>query len=169
MRTSYWLAALAVLVATGSPALAQQAGGPTGPGSRYGLEPTASRSSYDYGQDHRQNRVRGRTYNRSNYDRDRSSAYDQGGSTAYNGGYYPAYDQGYYRDYGFNPLGAAAGIVGGAVGTAGAIATAPFRAFDNRDSYAMAQGESYCAQRYRSYDPASGTFMGYDGRRHPCP
>jgi hypothetical protein len=55
------------------------------------------------------------------------------------------------------------------VATAGAVATAPFRAFDNRDSYAMAQGDSYCAQRYRSYDPASGTFMGFDGRRHPCP
>jgi BA14K-like protein len=33
----------------------------------------------------------------------------------------------------------------------------------------MAQGDTYCAQRYRSYDPASGTFMGYDGQRHPCP
>ncbi|MGC2779692.1 MAG: BA14K family protein, partial [Bradyrhizobium sp.] len=28
---------------------------------------------------------------------------------------------------------------------------------------------SYCAQRYRSYDPASGTYLGYDGIRHPCP
>jgi BA14K-like protein len=27
---------------------------------------------------------------------------------------------------------------------------------------------SYCAQRYRSYDPASGTYLGYDGMRHPC-
>ena len=27
----------------------------------------------------------------------------------------------------------------------------------------------YCARRYRSYDPASGTFLGYDGLRHPCP
>ena len=27
----------------------------------------------------------------------------------------------------------------------------------------------YCAQRYRSYDPASGTYLGYDGQRHPCP
>jgi hypothetical protein len=25
-----------------------------------------------------------------------------------------------------------------------------------------------CARRYRSYDPASGTFRGYDGRRYPC-
>ena len=28
---------------------------------------------------------------------------------------------------------------------------------------------SYCAQRYKSYDPASGTYLGRDGRRHPCP
>ena len=28
---------------------------------------------------------------------------------------------------------------------------------------------AYCMQRYRSYDPESGTFMGYDGLRHPCP
>ena len=26
-----------------------------------------------------------------------------------------------------------------------------------------------CAQRYRSYDPASQTFLGYDGQRYPCP
>jgi BA14K-like protein len=25
-----------------------------------------------------------------------------------------------------------------------------------------------CAQRYRSYDPASGTYLGFDGLRHPC-
>jgi BA14K-like protein len=29
--------------------------------------------------------------------------------------------------------------------------------------------EAYCQSRYRSYDPASGTFLGYDGQRHPCP
>jgi BA14K-like protein len=28
---------------------------------------------------------------------------------------------------------------------------------------------AYCQQRYRSYDPASGTFLGFDGYRHPCP
>ncbi|MCR4269128.1 BA14K family protein [Nitratireductor sp. ZSWI3] len=26
----------------------------------------------------------------------------------------------------------------------------------------------YCSSRYRSFDPNSGTFMGYDGRRHFC-
>jgi hypothetical protein len=28
--------------------------------------------------------------------------------------------------------------------------------------------DASCAHRYRSYDPASGTFLGRDGRRHPC-
>jgi hypothetical protein len=28
---------------------------------------------------------------------------------------------------------------------------------------------AYCMQTYRSYDPASGTYLGYDGYRHPCP
>ncbi len=26
----------------------------------------------------------------------------------------------------------------------------------------------YCANRYRSFDPRTGTFVGYDGRRHFC-
>jgi hypothetical protein len=39
----------------------------------------------------------------------------------------------------------------------------------NDGSYAMMRRDSrYCAQRYRSYDPASGTFMGNDSLRHPC-
>jgi hypothetical protein len=28
---------------------------------------------------------------------------------------------------------------------------------------------AYCMRRYKSYDPASGTYLGYDGQRHPCP
>ena len=28
---------------------------------------------------------------------------------------------------------------------------------------------AYCMQRYKSYDPGSGTYLGYDGYRHPCP
>ena len=26
----------------------------------------------------------------------------------------------------------------------------------------------YCMRRYRSYDPSTNTFMGYDGYRHEC-
>jgi hypothetical protein len=28
---------------------------------------------------------------------------------------------------------------------------------------------TYCLQRFKSYDPRSGTYLGYDGYRHPCP
>jgi hypothetical protein len=35
--------------------------------------------------------------------------------------------------------------------------------YNNGDSVA------YCQQTYRSYDPASGTYLGYDGFRHSCP
>jgi len=28
---------------------------------------------------------------------------------------------------------------------------------------------AYCMDRFRSYDPRSGTYLGYDGYRHPCP
>lgn len=30
-------------------------------------------------------------------------------------------------------------------------------------------GAAYCEQRFRSYDQASGTYLGFDGLRHPCP
>jgi len=28
---------------------------------------------------------------------------------------------------------------------------------------------AYCMQRFRSYDPTTQTYLGYDGFRHPCP
>jgi hypothetical protein len=28
---------------------------------------------------------------------------------------------------------------------------------------------AYCIQTFRSYDPASGTYLGFDGFRHSCP
>ena len=40
------------------------------------------------------------------------------------------------------------------------------------DSYPQDGGgdsSAYCARTFRSYDPASGTYLGYDGLRHPCP
>lgn len=49
---------------------------------------------------------------------------------------------------------AAGAIIGGAIASSQAHA---------------AQADSYCSQRYKSYDPASGTYLGYDGARHPCP
>ena len=73
----------------------------------------------------------------------------------------------YQRDYGFWPADAAAGIVGGAIGTAGAIATAPFRG----ETYAY--NDPYYGPRYYGYNSGivcqpGTTFMGEDGRRHFC-
>jgi hypothetical protein len=70
-----------------------------------------------------------------------------------------------HRDSGFWPADVAAGVVGGAVGTAGAMATAPFRS----DRYAYNDGYY---QRYRGPNgfacmPGS-TFRGEDGRMHLC-
>lgn len=66
------------------------------------------------------------------------------GSYAYYGGDYyndPYYDDSYYDD-------------------SATVAVVPDSGGDS---------SAYCAQRYRSYDPASGTYLGYDGLRHPCP
>jgi hypothetical protein len=56
---------------------------------------------------------------------------------------------------------------GGAPTPEASLASAPPAA---SEAYAaMESGNAtFCAQRYRSYDPASGTFLGYDGRRHRC-
>lgn len=73
---------------------------------------------------------------------------------------------------GFGPGEVAAGVIAGAVGTAGAIASAPFR-----DSYAYYGEPAYDdAPTYyvqRSQRPACGiqpgaTYMGPDGRWYPC-
>jgi hypothetical protein len=36
-------------------------------------------------------------------------------------------------------------------------------------SYPVDPAIAYCMRRFRSYDPYSMTYLGYDGRRHYCP
>jgi len=48
----------------------------------------------------------------------------------------------------------------------GATASVPFGGSNAYAAMDSASGAS-CA-RYRSFDPASGTFRGHDGHRHPC-
>jgi hypothetical protein len=73
-------------------------------------------------------------------------------------------------DSGFRPGDVAAGVVGGAIGTAGAIATAPFRSnsyayYDN--GYRGGYNDSYAARNGFVCQP--GTWIkGEDGRRHIC-
>ena len=57
-------------------------------------------------------------------------------------------------------VGAAVGIGIGAALLGGAIAAS---AAERQNAI------NYCMQRFRSYDPQSGTYLGNDGYRHPCP
>src|SRR5215218_5961530 len=73
----------------------------------------------------------------------------------------------YHRDRGFWPADVAAGVVGGAIGTAGAIATAPFRG----DVYAYNDGyyHRYSGGYNNGFVCEPGTtFRGEDGLRHIC-
>ena len=36
-------------------------------------------------------------------------------------------------------------------------------------AYGGDRDDAYCVQRFQSYDLNSGTYLGYDGLRHPCP
>jgi len=66
--------------------------------------------------------------------------------------YYSRNGRRYYRDSDGAEI--FAGIVGSILG--GAIA-------------AGRNADAYCERRFRSYDRRTGTYLGYDGRRHPCP
>jgi hypothetical protein len=58
------------------------------------------------------------------------------------------------------------GLVGGLIG--GAIAAGAANAAAQQEAAAAQQHATACAQRYRSYDPATNTFAAKDGRRYPC-
>jgi hypothetical protein len=74
-------------------------------------------------------------------------------------GYDPYLNRGYYAD-GHYDEGPVEGVIGGVVGAIGdAIAGPGYYEY----------GPNECAARFRSYDPVSGTYLGYDGLRHPCP
>ncbi|MCK1462982.1 BA14K family protein [Bradyrhizobium sp. 2] len=81
------------------------------------------------------------------------------GAVSRHGGYGYHRGQGRYSG-GYQRNGAAVlgGIAAGAI-IGGAIA----------NSQARGESDGYCAQRFRSYDPASGTYLGNDGQRHSCP
>jgi hypothetical protein len=105
---------------------------------------------------------------------------------AYRGGYRGGYGGRYYGGgygggWGYYGGGLAAGAIVG-----GLLAAAPYYGGGYYDGYgydgygydgygygyevpADDSGVAYCMQRFRSYDPASGTYLGNDGYRHPCP
>jgi hypothetical protein len=77
------------------------------------------------------------------------------GYNSYNYNYVPAYTYSYnygpsaYDSYAYSP------------GTSYAASPGT--------SYAAGDAVAYCKQRFRSYNPSTGTYLGYDGQRHPCP
>jgi len=84
----------------------------------------------------------------------------------YRGGPRYGYGGGYYRHHRGWGGAAAAGVAGLAAGAliGSAIASQPGAVYvEGGDP------EAYCFRRFKSYDPASGTYLGYDGFRHPCP
>jgi BA14K-like protein len=76
-----------------------------------------------------------------------------GSALGYGYGYSDPY---YYDDYAYNDYNDYYDD-----GNAGYVADPGYVVSVNADP-------AYCAQRYKSYDPASGTYLGYDGLRHPC-
>jgi len=76
-----------------------------------------------------------------------------GGAIAAGGGY------GYYGDPGY--YGPGPGYYDDQYYDEGAMAAVPAPVGDD--------AVAYCMQTYHSYDPRSGTYLGYDGYRHPCP
>jgi hypothetical protein len=89
------------------------------------------------------------------------------------------------RDGGFIPGAVAGAVIGGAIasqsygyyGGTGYYAPGYYddQYYDDGAAVAVApapvgdDGVAYCMQTYQSYDPASGTYLGYDGYRHLCP
>jgi hypothetical protein len=98
-------------------------------------------------------------------------AYVNGDGYTYDWGSTPnprdSYDPGYAADPGYAP--GPGSVYAPRPGRA--YAPGPGSAYAPGYDYATAPGDddAYCAQRFRSYDPASGTYLGYDGFRHSCP
>ena len=85
------------------------------------------------------------------------------------------YGRGYYGRGWYGPgWGVGAGLLGGAI-IGGMLAapyyygSGPYYAAPGYDEPPPGDAVAYCMQRFRSYDPRSGTYLGNDGYRHPCP
>jgi hypothetical protein len=96
---------------------------------------------------------------------------------------HPGYGHGQSRGYGVGAGVAAVGagaLIGGALATQNQgyytdqtypVYSDPGYQYSDAAPVVSDNGDSvaYCEQTYRSYDPSSGTYLGYDGFRHPCP
>jgi hypothetical protein len=96
----------------------------------------------------------------------------RGGAVGWRGG--PGWRGAAWRGYGWRPyrrpwiwpgVGFATGLAIGGAFAAPYYYDAPYYYNEPVNSDAVA----YCIRRFKSYDVASGTYLGFDGRRHPCP
>jgi hypothetical protein len=100
------------------------------------------------------------------------------------GGYRGGYGGGYrHGGGGFIPGAVAGAVIGGAIASQSYGYAPGYYApgyyddqyYDDGGVVAVAPAPvggddvAYCMQTYRSYDPGSGTYLGNDGYRHPCP
>jgi len=87
----------------------------------------------------------------------------------YRRGYRPYYRERYYyrRDNGAAVAAGVAGLAAGAL-IAGAIASQAQPAAPQPPGVVDPQVAAYCARKYRSYDPGTGTFLASNGMRYVC-
>jgi hypothetical protein len=99
------------------------------------------------------------------------------------GGHHGGYHGGYHGGGGggFLPGAIAGAVIGGAIASQAygpdyygpGYSGPPVDYYDDSAAAGPPPGDNdgvaYCMQTYRSYDPRSGTYLGYDGQRHPCP
>ena len=86
-------------------------------------------------------------------------------------GYYRGYRGRYYRRDRGGAV--AAGVIGGLalgaiLGAAASAPPPPPPVYYGPTYAADRDWLAYCSSKYRSFDPRSGTYLGYDGLRHPC-
>lgn len=84
----------------------------------------------------------------------------------------------WHQDWGWHhDSGAGAGFLGGLIGGAiGSIFAQPPATTVVTPTWSPPPGPqpgtpawfAYCANKYRTFNPATGTFVGFDGLHHPC-
>lgn len=87
------------------------------------------------------------------------------GGSYHGGGHYGYHGGGWRGGRGWGGFGA--GILGGML--AAPYYYGPYDYYPESGYVPEDSAIAYCMQRFRSYDPNSGTYLGYDGLRHPCP
>ena len=99
-----------------------------------------------------------------------------GGGGGHGGGFHGGgFRGGGYRGGGWRGgggWGLSAGLLGGAI-LGGMLASpsyyGPGPYYYPAPGYVPEDAVAYCMQRFRSYDPNSGTYVGHDGLRYSCP